>query len=246
MVFFAVGFETTTAPIAALIASGVPDNLSFVVCCRRTWPAVAMLLDSGKPGFDALIAPGHVATVMGAEEWRFVAERHAIPTAIAGFTMPTVLAAIVAVLRQRRAGAASLDNCYPAAVKPGGNRHAQRQLTEVFAIVDGRWRGIGPIPQSGYALAPAFAHLDAGRRFPRLNDALARRHAGEMPPGCDCAEVVLGRAYPDQCRLFGTACTPRRPVGPCMVSEEGACRIWWAAGRRPREESGRLGAIGGR
>ena len=234
VVFLAVGFETTTAPIAALIAAGVPENLSFLVACRRTWPAVAMLLDSGRPGFDALIAPGHVATVMGAEEWRFVPETHGLPTAVAGFTLPTILAAIVAVLRRLSEGHARLDNCYPSAVKPGGNAHAQARLARAFAIVDGRWRGIGAIPASGYALAPAFAHRDAAKRFPRLNETLARRRAGEMPPGCACADVVLGRAYPDQCRLYGRACVPRAPVGPCMVSEEGACRIWWAAGRRPR------------
>jgi hydrogenase expression/formation protein HypD len=101
-------------------------------------------------------------------------------------------------------------------------------------VVDANWRGIGVIPGSGYALAPAYATQDARARFPDYADA-ARRRAGGMPPGCDCARVVLGKIYPDQCRLFGTACTPRSPVGPCMVSDEGACRIWWSGGvRAPR------------
>ena len=98
-------------------------------------------------------------------------------------------------------------------------------------VVDAAWRGIGVIPASGYALRPALAARDARRVFPSYADA-SRKRAGEMPPGCDCAKVVLGRIYPNECRLYGKACTPRTPVGPCMVSDEGACRIWWSGGVR--------------
>jgi hydrogenase expression/formation protein HypD len=193
-----------------------------------------MLLESETPGFDALVAPGHVSTVMGPEEWQFVPERHHIPAAVAGFSPTSLLAAFYSVLRQRLEGRAFLDNCYPELVRPGGNPTAKAQLGDAMTVVDANWRGIGVIPGSGYALAPAFAAHDARQRFPAYRDA-ARRRAGEMPPGCDCARVVLGKLYPDQCRLFGTACTPRSPVGPCMVSDEGACRIWWSNGvRTPR------------
>lgn len=231
IVFFAAGFETTTAPTAAMLAEGVPDNLYVLLSGRLTWPAVAMLLDSGTPGFDALVAPGHVSTVMGPEEWRFVVERHDIPAAVAGFTPESLLAAFYSVLRQLQSGERFLDNCYPEVAHPGGNPTAQRMMRQTLDVVDANWRGIGIIPKSGYALKPAYAAFDARLKFPDHSDA-ARRRAGQMPPGCDCARVVLGRIYPNQCRLFGTGCTPRHPIGPCMVSDEGACRIWWAGGVR--------------
>ena len=236
VVFFAAGFETTTAPVAAMLAEGVPDNLSVLLAGRRTWPAVAMLLESEAAGFDALVAPGHVSTVMGPEEWAFVPEKHGMPAAVGGFTAETLVAALYSVLRQLVEGRCFLDNCYPEVVRPGGNATAQRQLGATMDVVDANWRGIGVIPASGYALRPEFAAHDATQLYPSFNDDM-RKRAGQMPPGCDCARVVLGRIYPDQCALYGRACTPRTPIGPCMVSDEGACRIWWASGiRTPRKE----------
>jgi hydrogenase expression/formation protein HypD len=231
VVFFAAGFETTTAPVAAMLLEGAPDNLSVLLSGRLTWPAVAMLLGADTPGFDALIAPGHVSTVMGPEEWNFVVERHRLPAAVAGFTPASLLAAMYSVLRQLHEEKYFLDNCYPEAVRPGGNRAAQAQLKQALHVADANWRGVGVIPTSGYALNPQFAAHDARILFPDFNDA-ARKHAGQMPPGCDCARVVLGKIYPNQCKLYGAACTPRAPIGPCMVSDEGACRIWWAGGMR--------------
>ena len=241
VVFFAAGFETTTAPVAAMLAEGAPDNLLVLLSGRLTWPAVAMLLESGTPGFDALVAPGHVSTVMGPEEWEFVARDHGIPAAVAGFTPDSLLAAMVAVLRQLRDGRRQLDNCYPDAVRPGGNPEARRQLGEVMQVVDANWRGIGVIPKSGYRLTEAFAAHDARLTFRSYADE-SRKRVGEMPPGCDCAQVVLGKIYPNQCRLYGLACTPRKPIGPCMVSDEGACRIWWSSGMRDNVWEGRKGA----
>lgn len=231
IVFLAAGFETTMAPVAAMIARGLPDNLSLLLSGRRTWPAVALLLSSPESAIDGLIAPGHVATVMGADEWRFAPEAHGLPTAIAGFSADSLLSAIVAVLTQAQTGLPRVDNCYPSMVRADGNRFARQCLAETLEVIDAEWRGIGVLPASGYALRPALAHHDARRRFD-LDAAALRRRAGEMPPGCDCAAVVLGRIAPDQCRLYGRACTPAQPVGPCMVSAEGACRIWWSAGAR--------------
>jgi hydrogenase expression/formation protein HypD len=231
VVFFAAGFETTTAPVAAMLVEGAPDNLFVLLSGRLTWPAVAMLLDSGTPGFDALIAPGHVSTVMGPEEWQFVAEQHHIPAAIAGFTPESLLAAMYSTLRQLLEKRHFLDNCYPELVRPGGNPAARRQLATALDVTDANWRGIGVIPDSGFAINTAYRSHDARRTFPGYADD-ARKRAGEMPPGCDCAKVVLGRIYPNECRLFGAACQPRHPIGPCMVSDEGACRIWWSGGIR--------------
>lgn len=231
VVFFAAGFETTTAPVAAMLAEGVPDNLLVLLSGRLTWPAVAMLLDSEQPGFDALVAPGHVSTVMGPEEWDFVATKHGIPAAVAGFRPDTLLAAMYSVLRQLKDGKPFLDNCYPEVVRPGGNPEAKRQLEQTMKVVDANWRGVGVIPNSGFELQETYAAHDARRQFDSYADD-SRKRVGEMPPGCDCARVVLGKIYPNECRLYGVACTPRKPIGPCMVSDEGACRIWWSAGHR--------------
>ncbi|TNF35807.1 MAG: hydrogenase formation protein HypD [Gammaproteobacteria bacterium] len=229
VVFFAAGFETTTAPVAGMIAEGIPDNLLLLLSGRLTWPAVAMLLQADTPGFNALIAPGHVSAVMGPEDWQFVVEQHHMPAAIAGFTAETLLAAIYSVLRQHMDKHYFLDNCYATVVKPGGNPSARHQLQQVLDVVDGNWRGIGTIPNSGFELNVQHQQHNARKIFPLYNDP-QRKRIGEMPPGCDCARVVLGKIYPNACKLYGTVCTPRSPVGPCMVSDEGACRIWWVNG----------------
>lgn len=231
VIFFAAGFETTTAPVAAMLVEGAPGNLFVLLSGRLTWPAVAMLLDSGEAGFDALVAPGHVATVMGPQEWQFVVDQHNMPAAIAGFTPESLLAAMYSVLRQLIDKRYFLDNCYPDLVREGGNPSARQQLRTAFDIEEANWRGVGKIPASGYVLAEKYRLHDARLRFPSYADD-ARKRAGEMPPGCDCAAVVLGKIYPNQCRLYGKACVPRNPIGPCMVSDEGACRIWWANGLR--------------
>jgi len=228
VVFFAAGFETTTAPVAAMLAQGVPANLSVLLSARLTWPAVNMLLHEDNSALDALIAPGHVAAVMGAEEWRFIPETYHLPVAVAGFSANSLLAALYSVLRQTLAGKPLLDNCYAELVRPEGNLRAQALMAEVLEVQDANWRGIGVIPKSGFALRGDWQRYDARARFDVT--ALPRRHAGEMPPGCDCAAVVLGKKQPNQCKLYGRACTPQSPVGPCMVSDEGACHIWWQAG----------------
>nr|CRH04982.1 hydrogenase expression/formation protein [Candidatus Magnetococcus massalia] len=229
VVFFAAGFETTMAPVAAMLAQGMPENLSVWSAGRLTWPAVEMLLKSGDAGFDALVAPGHVATVMGPEEWSFVAEDFNLPTAVAGFEPDSLLAAFYSVLRQKQERRVMLDNCYPEVVRSGGNPMAKKLMAESFSVVDAPWRGIGTLPASGLAIAPAYAQWDARERFPHQ---VKDEGDSEMPPGCDCAGVVLGKIKPLECRLYETTCTPRSPVGPCMVSDEGACRIWWSGGKR--------------
>jgi hydrogenase expression/formation protein HypD len=235
VIFFAAGFETTTAPVAGLIAQGLskglPPNMTVLLSGRLTWPAVAMLLDSETPGFDALIAPGHVSAIMGPEEWNFVPEKHHLPTAVAGFTTDSLLAALYSVLRQVIEGRVFLDNCYAYVAQPGGNPTAQSVLKQTLDVYDANWRGVGTIAQSGFRLKPELADLDARVRF-NIDPDLDRKRAGEMPPGCDCARVVMGKIYPNECILYGRACTPRKPIGPCMVSDEGACRIWWASGIR--------------
>jgi hydrogenase expression/formation protein HypD len=236
VVFFAAGFETTMAPVAAMLCEGAPDNLYLLLSGRLTWPAVALLLESDDVNFDALIAPGHVSTVMGPEDWDFVVDKHHLPAAVAGFTADSLLAGMYSVLRQLIDDNLFLDNCYPSVVRPGGNPAARQQMERAFTVEDAAWRGIGIIPSSGYGLQNQFADRDARARYPGYRDE-SRKRVGLMPQGCDCARVVLGKIYPNQCRIYGVACTPRTPVGPCMVSDEGACRIWWASGVREKESA---------
>ena len=231
VVFFVAGFETTCAPVAAMLAEGIPENLLLLMSGRLTWPAVAMLLESDTPAFDALIVPGHVATIMGSEEWRFVVAQHHIPAAVAGFTTESLLEATYSVLRQLIEKKVFLDNCYTQVVKPEGNIFAQQLLRSTLDVVDAPWRGIGIIPQSGFELNSKLSAHNARNHFPVYAEE-ARKKAGAMPPGCDCAKVVLGKIKPNECRLYGETCVPRNPVGPCMVSDEGACRIWWTSGLR--------------
>jgi len=234
VVFFAAGFETTTAPVASMLVEGAPENLSVLLSGRLTWPAVAMLLDADTSGFDALIAPGHVSTIMGSDEWKFVPEKHALPCAIAGFTPESLLAAMYSTLRQKVEGKAFLDNCYPELVRPKGNLTAQAQIRQAMQVTDANWRGVGIIPASGFSVRDEYAAHDTRKLFPSYADD-SRKRVGEMPPGCDCAKVVLGKIYPNECRLYGSGCNPHHPIGPCMVSDEGACRIWWAGGVRDNE-----------
>jgi hydrogenase expression/formation protein HypD len=154
-----------------------------------------------------------------------------MPAAVAGFTASSILAALHSVLCQIVEARPFLDNCYPDVVGPAGNRHARACLMDQFDDIDAAWRGMGVIAGSGFALKPRWARHDARLLFPDCLDGVQRR-VGEMPPGCDCARVVMGRLSPLDCRLYGRACTPRTPVGPCMVSDEGACHIWWTGGRR--------------
>ena len=242
VVFLAAGFETTTAPAAALLAQGAPDNLLFLMSGRRTWPAVALLLELRPTRLRGLDRARSRVDRDGAGGVGVRRRATTVcPTAVAGFAPDTLLAALYSVLRQRLEGQCFLDNCYPQVVRPGGNATARRYIDATMDIVDGNWRGIGPIPASGYALKPEYAAHDSRVQLPSYTE-MSRKRAGQMPPGCDCARVVLGRIYPNECRLFGAACTPRHPIGPCMVSDEGACRIWWSNGVRESVWAGRKAA----
>ena len=228
VVFFVAGFETTLAPVAAMLAGPLPENLFLLLAGRRTWPAVAHLLQAAPQAFDALIAPGHVAAVMGAAEWQFVASQYQRPVAVAGFDAASLLLALRQLLHRLQQGQADLDNAYPEVVSANGNPRARALLDQAFCSVDAHWRGIGMLPASGFALQPHYQRHDALARFP----VAARPAARDMPPGCDCADVLLARKLPSECRLYGRGCTPDHPIGPCMVSDEGACHIWWQAGER--------------
>lgn len=222
-VFAAVGFETT-APIYALlaeqiIARGIP-NLKLLTALK-TMPAAIRALAHGDTPIDGFIAPGHVATVTGSGLFASLAGELHKPFAVAGFTPPSLLAAILWLTKS--SGAGECANFYPSAVTHFGNGEAMERVARYFSPCDAAWRGLGIIEGSGLCLREEFAHLDAGSR------ALAEDH---LPSGCHCGKVIAGAIPPSECPLFGKVCTPETPVGACMVSMEGACYHYFLNERR--------------
>jgi len=236
LIFFIAGFETTMAPIAAMIDQGLPENMKLLLAGRKTWPIVYQLLDSSAHQLDAMIAPGHVATIMGTKEWQFVCDEFHLPCAIAGFTEISLLQAIYSVCQQKLANHVHLDNCYADTVTATGNAYAQELFDQHFDISDANWRGIGKVNQSGFQLKQEHDAINAELVYSSLSD-ISGKYSGKMPAGCDCTKVVLGQKTPTQCKLYGSTCSPGNPIGPCMVSDEGACSIWWSAGKRRQESA---------
>ena len=220
--FFAVGFETTAAPTAALLLGDLPPNLSVLTAHRLTPPAMVLLLRSGQIEVDGLIAPGHVSVIIGAEPWRGLADEFQLPTVVAGFEPADLLLGVRQALEQLREGRGELENAYPRVVKPHGNPRAVAALERVFEVSPVWWRGLGELPGTGLTLRPELARVDARERFGVRFEA----QESELPQGCRCDAVMLGRIRPPECPLFKSACHPLQPYGPCMVSQEGTCYIW--------------------
>ncbi|MEO0141248.1 MAG: hydrogenase formation protein HypD [candidate division WOR-3 bacterium] len=229
VVFFAIGFETTAAPTAALILSEPPENFSVLTSHRLTPPAVEALIKDGVP-LRGIIAPGHVSSIIGASGWSAFPEKYGIPTVVAGFEPLDVLFGVIILLGDILSGEALLHNEYKRVVKNEGNRAAQSMMARVFELKGTFWRGLGMVPDSGLFLREEFEKLDARRRF----GIDYHEHSEDMPPGCSCGLVVTGRAYPTDCPLFMSSCRPDNPYGPCMVSVEGTCYIWAKGGLASR------------
>ncbi len=228
VVFLAVGFETTAPATAAVLLEKPPENFS-VLCAHKLIPPAmaALMVGEGNP-VDGFLAPGHVSTIIGSDAYRDFVSRFRVPVVVAGFEPLDVLYAIALILKQLRERRAEVENAYPRAVRPEGNRKANELLGKAFRVVDATWRGIGMIPASGLDLREELFRFDARRRF-----GLEAQAGVEEPPGCRCPEVIMARAVPTDCPLFGEVCTPLSPVGPCMVGTEGACSIWYRYGERP-------------
>ncbi|NDY42600.1 hydrogenase formation protein HypD [Dissulfurirhabdus thermomarina] len=227
VVFAGVGFETTAPAVAATVIEADRRGLAnFALWSAHKVmpPALRALLADPGLRLDGLLCPGHVSTIVGAGAWRGLAADFGIPCVVAGFEPLDVLEAIRRLVLQAVEGRAEADNAYPRAVTEAGNPRALAVMAKVFVPVAARWRGLGEIPASGLALAPAWRALDAAARFD-----LDVRPAPD-PPGCRCGDVLRGRARPPECPHFGRRCTPARPVGPCMVSSEGACSAWYRFG----------------
>ena len=229
VIFLGVGFETTAPGVAASILQARQKGLKnfFVLCLHKiTPPATKAILEGGEVNLSGVLGPGHVTTVIGAEAWRFLPEQYHIPIAIAGFEPLDILRGISMLVDQLWEGEARVDNAYGRSVLPHGNRTAQSITREVFEISDADWRGLGMLPNSGWRIREKYAAHDASRAF-----SLSLPPARE-PAGCRCGEVLRGKISPPECPLFGRACTPEQPAGPCMVSAEGACIAYVQFGQR--------------
>jgi len=224
VIFLAVGFETT-APGLALALKRVRDSAitNFLVFSLQKVvpPALRALLDDSGAALDGLICPGHVATVIGRRSFDFLARDYGVPAVIAGFEPLDLLYALDHLLAMLVDGRVEVINAYTRAVREEGNPLAREAMREHFREIDDEWRGLGIIPDSGLGLREGLARFDAD---PLVPDDLPEP---EEQPACSCSEILRGRSLPHECALFGSGCTPESPIGPCMVSSEGACAAYY-------------------
>jgi hydrogenase expression/formation protein HypD len=229
VVFLGVGFETTVPAVAASIRAAARDDVRnfSVLCAHKTMPAaMEALVHDRQVKIDGFMCPGHVSVITGAAMYRFVAENYGVPCVVAGFEAWDILKSVEMLLAQVVAGRAAVEVEYSRSVTEKGNRAAQRLIAEVFEECDATWRGLGVIPRSGLAIRPAFAQHDAAKLH-GVTFAQAR-----VNPACECGNVLRGICTPLECRLFGRGCTPSNPIGPCMVSSEGACAAYFKYARQ--------------
>jgi hydrogenase expression/formation protein HypD len=229
VVFFAIGFETT-APATAitLLRAREAGIRNFSVFCNHVTivPPLVAILNTPGTRIDAFIAPGHVSTVIGTEPYRFIPEQYGKQVVVAAFEPLDLLASTAMILRQRAEGRCKVENQYTRVVRTEGNPRALAAIAETMELRDTfEWRGLGFIPDSALRLRPEFAPWDAEQRFELPGERVPDRKA------CQCGQVLVGAIRPHDCKVFGTACTPERPLGTCMVSSEGACAAYYAYGR---------------
>jgi hydrogenase expression/formation protein HypD len=232
VVFFAIGFETTAPSTALTLKRAKAEGVgNFLVMSNHVTivPPLRALLDSPDLRLDGFIGPGHVSTVVGARPFEFIPARYGKPIVVAGFEPLDVLQAVRMILAQLAEGRCEVENQYTRVVPYEGNRRALEVLAEVFVLRPHfEWRGMGFISQSGLALSDAYADFDAELRYSVPGVRVAD------PKACQCGEVLKGVIKPWECKVFGTACTPERPIGTCMVSSEGACAAYYNFGRFSR------------
>ena len=235
VVFFAIGFETTTPPTAVAIQQAQALGLNnFTVFCNHvlTPSAISHILQSpevrqfGLVPLDGFIGPAHVSVIIGSQPYEYFAEEFQKPVVIAGFEPLDVMQAILMLIRQINAGRAEVENEFTRAVSLEGNRKAQSLVAEVFELRRTfEWRGLGWVPYSALKIKSSYADFDAEQRFRISTVSIADNKA------CECGAILRGVKRPQDCKIFGTVCTPENPVGSCMVSSEGACAAHYSYGR---------------
>jgi hydrogenase expression/formation protein HypD len=220
-VFFSVGFETT-APLTAIEAlEKLPKNFSFLVSHRLIPPAMEMLLDIKDLQIKGFIAPGHVSAIIGLKPYEVFPKRYKMPTVIGGFEPNDVLMSIYMLMRQVNQNKAQIENEYPHVVKPEGNPKAVEAINKAFKVSTGNWRGIGQIEKSALLFKDEFAEIDARTKFDSQPS-----EGKDIQQNCQCHKIIIGKIKPNQCPMFLKPCTPTKPIGACMVSNEGTCRVW--------------------
>ena len=229
LVFFAIGFETTTPSTALTLQRARAEGLrNFFVFCNHVTiiPAIRAILDSPDLRLDGFIGPGHVSTVIGIRPYRFIARDYGKPVVVSGFEPLDVLQGVYLLLRQLREGRSEVENQYSRVVRERGNLLALRAIAQTMELrTTFEWRGLGFISQSALKLRPELAPFDAELRYELPGVRVAD------PKACQCGEVLKGVIKPWECKVFGTACTPDHPIGTCMVSSEGACAAYYNYGR---------------
>ena len=241
VVFFAIGFETTTPSTAITLLRAREAGLrNFSVFCNHVTilPAIKAILDSPDMRLAGFVGPGHVSTIIGTRPYRWIPERYGKPVVIAGFEPMDVLQAVLMLLAQLREGRCEVENQYARVVRADGNLRALQVIRETMQLrPQFEWRGLGFISQSALRLRPEFAAWDAEARYAVPGVRIAD------PKACQCGEVLKGVLKPWQCRVFGTACTPETPIGTCMVSSEGACAAYFNYGRHALREQAAAEAL---
>ncbi|OIP28366.1 MAG: hydrogenase formation protein HypD [Chloroflexi bacterium CG15_BIG_FIL_POST_REV_8_21_14_020_46_15] len=224
VIFIGIGFETTAPTIAASILKAEQkkiENFYVLSLHKLTPPVMKTLLDSGEVKLDGIICPGHVSVIIGSHPYEFIPKNYGVACVISGFEPLDILLCLDKLVRQIENGQPRVEIAYPRGVKPEGNRKALQLMEEVFEIGEANWRGIGQVPQSGLKIRSKYEHFDADKAF-----SVTLKPARE-PKGCRCGDVVRGAATPLECKLFRKVCSPERPIGPCMVSSEGACAAYY-------------------
>lgn len=220
VVFLGVGFETTAPGTAAAIQvarEGKVKNFTVLSMMKTVEPALRALISDPDFNVQGFLCPGHVATIIGEKGFEFLINEFKIPAVIAGFEPEDILTAVYKLLLQMEKGEPKLENEYRRAVMPEGNPLAVEMVNKYFEPVDDLWRGLGMIPKSGLGIRSEFEEFDAVKRFDMRFPENGKKTA------CSCGEIIMGKAEPKTCPLFGRVCVPENPVGPCMVSSEGAC-----------------------
>ena len=229
VVFFALGFETTMPSTALTVLQAKREGIrNFSLFCNHITiiPTVKAILDSPELTLDGFLGPGHVSMVIGNRPYDFIAEHYRRPIVVAGFEPLDILQSLWMLLKQLQEGRCEVENQYKRIVPEAGNAQALNAVAEVFELREFfEWRGLGSIDHSGVRIRAAYADYDAERRFPVPGLSIAD------PKSCQCGEVLKGVIRPHQCKVFGSACTPERPLGALMVSSEGACAAYYRFGR---------------
>jgi hydrogenase expression/formation protein HypD len=234
VVFFSTGFETTAVATAAIVLRGeLPDNFSILSAHKYVPPAMQLVAQIPGIKVEGFLAAGHAATITGWGIFEDFVEQYKIPIVVAGFEPLDILAGLVRLVELIHDDRVAVDNMYPRCVTHEGNRVAQEQMWKVFRTASGMWRGIADIPDGNLRLRDEFAHIDARKRF-NIDIAYLWEHApSALTEQCICGAIMSGLASPSDCELFGKDCDPSNPVGACMVSSEGTCKIWHQYGGRP-------------